>query len=302
MAHAIAIDMGGTKIKGVLIDEKYRITDEVLLLTEAAKGRTKVISNITRAILAIKNKTDKKIKGVGISMPGFVDSSGKVVFAGAALRSLVGTNLKQAIMKNTGLNVYLENDANCFALAEAVHGAGKGHNVVLGIIWGSGVGGGIVMNKKVFSGAFGGAGEFGHIVLEPGIKTGPKCGCGQRACLEMLSSGVNISRMYIKKGGKIKNANPKDIYLSKEKIAKEVIGDAIHYLGLGISILVNTINPDIIVVGGGVSQLPEPVYAKLRKEVKKYAVPILTKDLKIVRFKVSNDAGAIGAAALVFEG
>jgi|GEM_PF-1020266 len=242
---------------------------------------------------------EPRIAGVGISMPGFTDKSGKVIFGGGTLTALVGTNLKNELEKRVKFPVFIENDANCFALAEAVHGAGKRHNVVLGVIWGTGIGGGLVIERRIYSGAFKDGLEFGHMVIDPSINSGAKCGCGQYGCLEMLASGKNISRRYYGFGGKLKNAGAREVYLSREPAAKKAISDAVHYLGIGLADLVDTFNPEIIVMGGSVSRFPNSVYGRLKKEVKKYALPMLTKNLRVVRYKISADEGILGAAEVV---
>ena len=300
MRYAIAIDFGGTNIRGAIIDEKGKIHLSRVVSTEANKGKNKVLSNIVEVISLLKEEFKQGITGIGISMPGFIDDSGTVVFGGGTLKFLKGVKLKRLIEKKADLPVLIDNDANCFALAEAVFGAGKKHRIVLGVIWGTGVGGGIVVDKKIYHGSFGGAGEFGHMVMEPDAK-GPRCGCGQSGCLEMMSSGKNISRRYAESDGRIKDANPRQIFDSKEAIAKNVISSAIHYLGVGLANLVNVLNPDIIVLGGGVSNLPSRAYRMLRAEVKRYALPSHTRRLKIVRHGISDDAGLYGAAALVFS-
>lgn len=297
--YAIAIDIGGTKIEGALVDNNGKIISTKRIATQAEDGKKKILKNIEFLINTIKK--NKNIEGIGMSMPGFIDSSGKVLFGGGTLSCLIGVNLKKEIRKITNLPVFLENDANCFALAEAIYGAGKKHRVVLGVIWGTGIGGGIVINKKVFSGANGAAGEFGHNIVDLYLKNGKKCGCGQYGCLENLASGKSIVDVYYSTGGVIKNANPRKIYFSSEKVAKETMNKAIFYLGIGISNLVNTLNPDIIVFGGGVSKLPNPVYKKIEKEIKKATLSVLTKNLKIARHKISDSAGIVGAAALVFQ-
>lgn len=363
--YSIAIDFGGTKIKGAVIDEKGKIYITCQIPTEAAAGKKRIVGNLVRVIkfleTAFKKQADDsrkagllkididvqaleeklkslaheymlfkvrmklpkmpaelkkfmpsekdkkkisevflpKISGVGISMPGFTDRKGKVIFGGGTLTSLVGANLKKEIEKRTKLPVFIENDANCFALAEAVFGAGKKYRVVLGVIWGTGIGGGLVINKRIYSGAFKDGLEFGHIVLDDNIKDGPVCGCGHRGCLEMLASGKNIARRYCQFGGKIKNAGAKEIYHSKEPAAKKAIADAIHYLGIGIADMVDAFNPEVIVMGGSVSRFPPAVYGRLKQEIKKYAVPVLAKNLHIVRYKISADEGILGAAEVV---
>jgi len=299
--YAIALDVGGTKIEGALIDKHGRIKDKVRAKTQVNRGKKQVLKNIVEVIKHLKKVSKAKIKGVGLCMPGFFDASGKVVFAGGTLKALVGVNIKNEIRKKVRLPVFLENDANCFALAEAVYGAGISNKVVIGVIWGTGIGSGIIIDKKVFSGSSGGAGEFGHILIDPSIKKGKKDTCGLRGCVEMLASGKNMARRYVLLEGKHKKIKMSEIFDSQNANAKKVSKDAIHYLGIGLATMVNILNPDIIILGGGVSNAPNKVYVQLRKEVKKYALPQLTKNLKIVRHKISDSAGTLGAAALVFE-
>jgi glucokinase len=298
---AIAIDLGGTKMQGCLIDENGRIRLSRRIPTGVGGGKKAIIKNIVGMVDFLKKSKENRIAGVGVSLPGIVNDQGVVVFGGGSLSCLEGENLKKQIEKRTGFQVFLENDAKCFALAEATYGAGKGCGVVVGIIWGTGIGGALVVGRKVFRGSIGGAGEIGHIIVNSNLKSGPECGCGQRGCLEMMASGKNIARRYIGYGGKIRNPDVPLVFHSNEKAAKKAISEAINYMGLGLSIVVNMYNPKIIIIGGGVSKLPDSVYSKLRKEVKKYALPTLTRGLEIVRHKISDDAGVIGAAAMVFN-
>ncbi|MFH1211998.1 MAG: ROK family protein [Candidatus Woesearchaeota archaeon] len=300
MKYAIAVDFGGTKIKGCIVDDEARIIKSMKTLTEADNGKKQVLQNISRVVSQLESGFTKPISGIGISMPGFADKTGKVLFAGNLLSGLVGVNLKKELKKVSALPVFIENDANCFALAEAIHGAGKNHGIVIGIIWGSGLGSGIVIDRKIYSGSIGGAGETGHILIRPDIKSS-KFGAGHPGSLEMLVSGKNIERMYREKGGKMENPTAEAIYASKEKITKQIFDSAIDNLGIGLSTIVNIVNPDIIVMGGGVSNLSDDVYKKLRTAVRKYALPTHTKKLKISRYKISDDAGVLGAAGLVFQ-
>ena len=169
MDYAIGIDVGGTKIEGAIVDNNGKIYSSKRIPTQSDKGSNQIIRNIIDVVNSLMNNSNMNIKGIGVSLPGFVDDSGKIVFGGGTLTSMKGVNLKNKLEKKLNLPVFIENDANCFALAEAVYGAGKKSKVVLGIIWGTGIGGGIVINKRVYSGSYGGAGEFGHIVIDPTI-------------------------------------------------------------------------------------------------------------------------------------
>lgn len=289
--YVIGLDIGGTKIEGAVVDSKGKTHLKKRLKTEVHKGKKQVLKNIKSVIEYLLKNSNKRIKRIGVAIPGFADSSGKIVFTGPNIKPLFNINLKKEL-KSYKLPLVIENDANCFALAESLYGAGKKHRVVLGIIWGTGVGLGIVINKKIFSGSIGGAGEFGHTILNPETKYGT---------VELLSSGKNIVRIYKNKKGKIKNPSAKDISDSKEKIAKKVINNAVHYLGLGLANLTNLFNPDIIVIGGGISNLPNKFYLQLKKEVKKHAIPALTKNLIITKYKLLHNSGMLGAASLVLK-
>ncbi|MFH0979161.1 MAG: ROK family protein [Candidatus Woesearchaeota archaeon] len=304
MKYAIGIDMGGTKIEGAIIDANGKFITSRRTATEPQKGKKQVISNLVSVIRDLKDEAKlqgTQVDGVGVSLPGLIDDTGLIIWGGGTLTCLNGLHLSKELEKAAGLKADAMNDAKCFALAEATFGAARKKKISIGVIWGTGIGGGIIINRRVYSGAIGGAGEFGHMVIDPTITKGVVCGCGQRGCLEMLASGKNITRRYFQLGGKIRNAGVKEIYASKEKAAKQAINDAIHYLGIGLSTLVMVLNPEIIVLGGGVSKLPDPVYKRLERETKKYALPMLTRNLKIVRHEISDSAGMLGAAALVFN-
>lgn len=298
---AISIDLGGTKIEGALVNDKGSILEKLRVPTEAYLGRDEVLENIESVISKLFSEKQRDVKGIGLSMPGFINNEGNVSFPGGTLDCLRGFNLKRHLEKKFNLPVIIENDANCFALAESVHGAGKNGKVIVGVIWGTGIGGGIIIDGKVFSGAGGAAGEFGHMVIEPSLSKGRKCSCGQYGCLENLASGSAISEIYQENGGKIRNANVREIYDSKEKVAKKTISSAIHYMAVGIADMVHILNPDVIVFGGGVSNLPKSVYDKIEKEVYKYTMKQINENLKIMKYEISDSAGVIGAAMLVFD-
>jgi glucokinase len=292
MEYAIAIDMGGTNIRGVIIDSKLKIHKSLHAHTEPEKGKKKVIDNLVKMINDLKASTDKKIKGVGVSMPGFINKKGRVDLGGYTLKILDGTNIKNILEKRTKCKILIENDANCFAFAEAIYGAGKGYDYVVGVIWGSGIGGGIIIDQKIYRGALGGAGEFGEMIIEPDSKL---------KTLEDRSCGKGIMKRYKQRGGKIPNAGVYEIFHSKEKVAKEIIADAVRHFGLGLANLIHIINPEVLVIGGGVSKLPLKVYKTIRSEILRHTHPALVNHVKIVRHAISDDAGLLGAAALVFE-
>jgi len=296
MKYAIGIDIGATKIKGVVAENSGRILMKREILTKANRKKDEILNDIISIADFLKREFQKKhlnIKGVGIGVPGII-KSGKLIFGGGTLDQLVGLDLVKRVRKETGLKTFAENDSKCFSLAESYFGAGKYYNRVAGIIWGTGIGSGFVDKKAKIAKSV----EIGHIIVEPNAKSEPKCSCGQRGCAENFASGKNIIRRYYAKGGKIKNAGVYEIFRSKEKIAKEVLEDAYKYFGIAIATLIRATYPEIIIIGGGVSNLPQPAHKKLRNYIYKYAPTV--KKSKIVKSKLGEFAGALGAASLVF--
>jgi glucokinase len=309
MKYAIGVDVGATKIRGVLARSDGKILISREIETRARRKRMAILADIFYLINWLKRKADSrrlKLEGVGIGVPGTL-KKGKIIFGGGTIKQFIGVNFKKLIQKKIGLKTAAENDSACFALAESVFGAGKNYRRVAGVIWGSGIGSGIIDKKKKIRKAV----EMGHFLVEPNAEE-PKDACGERGCVENLASGKNIIRRYYAKGGKIsakggsasggKNAGVKEIYRSKEKIAKEVLEDAYKYLGMGISILIRKVKPEIVVIGGGVSNLPPPAHKRLKNYIHKYAPKSLTKNLKIAKSRIGAFSGSLGAAMLVSRG
>ncbi len=299
MRYAIGIDIGATKIRGVVARGDGRILISREIKTRAKRKRAAILADIFNIIGWLKkaaNSRRLRLEGVGIGVPGLI-RKGKLIFGGGTLTQFKGLNLKERVKKECGLKVFLENDSVCFALAESYLGSGKKYNRVAGVIWGTGIGAGIVEknNRQRLSV------EMGHFLVEPNIKNEPKCGCGARGCVENLASGKNIVRRYYAKGGKIKNAGVKEIYHSTEKAAKEVLEDAYKYLGMAIAALIRATGPKIVVIGGGVSNLLSAAHDKVKRCIH-YYLPDSVKNLKIVKSKLGNFAGALGAAMLVSRG
>jgi len=282
MNYAIGIDLGGTKISGVLVDEKGKILKKYNRATEAEKKRKDIINNILEVI---NNLKVKGVKGVGIGIPGFADQKGRITFM-PNIKRLENINLKGELEKITGLAVKLDNDANCFALAEQRLGAAKGCRNVVGVIIGTGVGSGIIINGEIYGGAIGGAGEIGHTKLIIGDEI---------RSIENLISGTELLRRYNSLSSKdlqsLKEVDRKDPYF------RSIYNDFVLHTGIFFTNIINTFNPECIVVGGGVSNLD--FYKEARKVVDKHAVPALAKCCRIVKNRLGDDSGVIGAALLV---
>ncbi len=273
----IALDIGGSKIKAAILTNGLKIKKSVRVSTPKTKA-----AFLKRVEVIVSSLMSKQVRRIGISLPGLVSESGRITFGGTALSFLVGMNIKK-FFSRFSVPVVIENDAQCFTLAESFFGAAKGYTRALGIIWGTGIGSGYVNGDP----SIGSIMEIGHIPL---LDVN-----GNLSTLEKLASGLSIERAYKKATGKHKLVH--EIYLSKD--GKKFIHQAIDALGRGLAIAIDMLKPDVIVLGGGVSNLP--VVKDVEKIVKRRALPTHTKHLKIKRFAISDDAGLYGAALLALR-
>lgn len=283
MAFTIGIDIGGTKISAGLVSNG-RVIKRINVPTEAKKGKTKVINNILFAINEIFNKT-KKIKGMGIGVPGQFDRKGSIIQL-PNIPKLKNVNLKKTIQNKFRIKkVELSNDANCFALAEAMAGKGKNFKNIVGVILGTGAGTGIIINKKIYPGRDFLAGEFGMITFK-----------GKK--LEEFCAGRFIEAEARKL--KLGKTDPKLLQemAKKNKKAKKIYEKAGENIGYLLSIIANAVNPDIIILGGGVSNAFSLFKGSMLKSFKKNLVYKQLRTTKIVKSELKNP-GILGAALLV---
>ena len=288
---SIGIDIGGTKIRGALV-EGTRILKEKTLPTGTTRKQT--LQSLDEVISEL---LQNGVKGIGIGYPGVV-AQGKIIFHGC-LPSFKGFDLAKKVKKDYDLPVYIENDANCFALAEARYGAGKDVKNMIGLIIGTGVGCGIVLNGKLWSGEYGAAGEIGHSVVDPSSTL--ECFCeGGKGHLAGLVGGPGIVARYLVHGGKMQTPDPAKIFVSKEAAAIQTMEDTYRYIGLGVSHLVNTLDVSCIVLGGGISHLPHAFYLEAQQAINHYSCQVQGRKIKLVKHQLPEmNAGVIGAAALV---
>ena len=293
----IGIDIGGTKIRGVLL-KNNKAVKKYEVKTRNKNSQKVVLVQIFKCIdKLIEGENKKRIKGIGLGVPSPIDFEKQRILTPPNLKALKNCQLAKVVKDKFRIKAVIDNDANCFTLAEALLGAGKGFKIVAGITIGTGVGGGIVIDKQIYHGEFGNAGEFGHINI---VKNGWRCSCGRKGCVEAYVSGKGIIK--IAKGLGIKNSNPKEIEdLARlgNKKAKIVYKTAGEYLGLGLVSIVNTIDPGIIVIGGGISHAGNLIINPAKEIVKRAGLNPLTKKIRIVKSKLGREAGAIGAALLI---
>jgi fructokinase len=294
------IDMGGTKIEGIILksadDPQVLFRDR--LPTEADQGYEHIVEQVTRLVDMMKKASGLKPKLLGIGTPGINDpKTGTMKNCNTV--AMNGKPMKKDLEKALGLKVEMANDADCFALAETLHGVVKEDfpkaRVVFGVILGTGVGGGIVIDGKAIIGLQGIAGEWGHNFLD---ESGGPCYCGKSGCVEKLIAGPALEQYYFKETG---NKKPlKDIVAVAESksdpTAQRLMLRLTEFYGKALSVVINILDPDVIVIGGGVGNI-DLLYDRGRDAVKKYVFNN-TLDTPIVRPSLGDSAGVFGAAFL----
>ena len=294
MKYAIGLDIGGSKISGILMNEKGLVIEKYTIPTEADKSQRIVLQNIVSVIKFLKSK--KKVSCIGIGIPGIIGKDKKIRLLGN-IPCLNNTNLSVLLSKKISLPVVYENDANCFAYSEYVFGIGKSCSSLVGIIWGTGVGSGIVIDGKIITGSIGGAGEIGHVIIDPSSKVAC-ANCGVYGDLESFSSAANMIKHYRRFGGK-KDIDMVSLMKMKDPAAKKTVLQAIDMIGRALAFYVGIINPEIIVLGGGLSNAK--VYPLLRKALLRYVPKGMDKSYSLKKHSIMHDAGALGAAALALK-
>jgi len=286
MKNIIGIDLGGTNIETALISSNGNIIKKYETSTEAKKGTKAVINNIISSIKHIKKG---KIIGIGIGSPGPLNYKTGVITNPVNL-PFRNTPLKNIIEKKLKLKTFLDNDANCFTLAESTFGQGKKYESVVGITLGTGLGGGIVINKKIYHGRTNAA-ELGHTTIK---YDGPKSRCGNNGCIETHVASRGITRIYDKKSDPY--SIQKLAFKGNKKAIKtyEKMG---YYLGIGLTNIIYAFDPDIIVIGGKISNAWKFFNKSMNKAIKER---YFAKPCKIVKSRL-KEAGILGAAALVLE-
>jgi glucokinase len=230
------------------------------------------------------------LKAIGIGAPGPILYEQGIVMGAPNLPGWKRVKLKQILQREFKVPVFVDNDANCAALAELKFGAGRGLKNIIFLTISTGVGGGIIIDGQLYRGTMGAAGEFGHMIVD---SKGYRCGCGNVGCLEAQASGRAIKRRTgmdaISVELAARQGDPKAI---------KAIQITAHYLAIGIANLVNIFNPEMVIVGGGLSNMRELLLAPIRQEFKKYAMTLPARSVKIVKAKLGTKAGVYGAAAL----
>jgi len=306
----LAVDIGGTHLRAATIDCHGRFVSQLKQRTPQTKSPQDITNAITAALTQFQNEGGARngIRALSVVVPGTLDVKTGTIITAPNLSSLAGFNLSRALTETLRLPVMLENDANGAAIGEMWRGAARGCRHIVCVTLGTGVGGGIVLNGKVWHGANNSAGEIGHMCVEP--FGGVACACGSRGCLEVYASATAIVRMSREARPRYPNSlssvtedfTAEDVYRAGkqgDQLAIEVFRRMGSYLGVGLANLINILNPEAIVIGGGVASAWDLFAKEMQSQVNKHAFP-LPAQVKIVPAECGDDAGLLGAARLGF--
>jgi len=299
----IGIDLGGTNLKIALLDLKYRIKDKTVLSTKKFIKKESLICAILDSVNnIIENNKLKRINilGIGLGLPGPIDTTRGIVHFFPNIAGWKKVNLKSILKKKLRLPVFLDNDAKLMCLAEYKLGAAKGARQAVCLTLGTGVGAGIIINEKLYRGSSNAAGEIGHIPLN---ERGPRCNCGREACLEAYIGNNRILKEAKRLFGR--NLSLEELSSLAKKHNKKAITiwlSVARRLGIVLSGVVNLLNPDCIVIGGGMAGAGRVLLDNIRKVILERAMSVQARHVRVFTSKLGSDAGLIGAAILVREG
>jgi glucokinase len=310
MKGTIGLDIGGTKILGALFDEKGAVVDRVKKKTKADEGIETVRKQILKVIDQLVEDKDLELQGIGAGAPGIVLKGQTVYFSpNIPFRD---ENLASLIGDHYDVPFLLGNDVNVAMYGEWKRGKFKDKRNVIGLFMGTGVGGAIIVDGELYTGA-GGAGELGHMVVQP---EGTLCGCGAKGCLEAYASKAGMLRairaelrrgresmlkdLVDPDGAMIKSSQLEEAFREKDALAREVIERAIYYTGVATGSLVNIFHPDLLILGGGIMEsLGEELLGPIVAEARRHTMPGLLDDVAVDLSHLSDDAGIIGAYELI---
>ena len=308
------VDLGGTTIKFAILTENGEIQQKWSIRTNTLDEGSHIVPDIIESInhhLDLYKMNKDQFIGIGMGTPGTIDRDKGTVVGAYNLNWKTTQNVKEAIEEGTGMKFALDNDANVAGLGERWKGAGNEGDDVAFITLGTGVGGGIIANGKLIHGLVGAGGEVGHMVVQP---DGYLCTCGNRGCLEQYASATGVvhiaqdkaeeyegnSRLkaMLGNGNEITSKIVFDLAKENDYLANKVVDEVCHYLGLACANLSNVLNPEFVVIGGGVSAAGDFLLKRVKANFEKYAFPTVRTSTQLKLAELGNDAGVIGAASL----
>lgn len=302
MKYIIAVDLGGTNLRIGLFNHKIKIKDKRILDTRRFIQKKNLIRAIIDSIREIikKNRLSKEdILGAGLGFPGPIDYKKGIVHFLPNIPGWKGVHLRRILKKRLGIHIFIDNDANLMSLAEHRLGAAASYENAICLTLGTGVGGGVIINGRLFRGNAYSAGEIGHIPIN---EDGPLCNCGGKACLETYIG----NRQILKRAKKLFKRKIDLEQLSRlakknDRRATIIWNEVGQRLAVALTGVVNLFNPDCIVVGGGISNAGRTLFASIKKTIRERAMPVQADYVKVLKAKLGPDAGIIGAAIMVKE-
>jgi glucokinase len=313
--YVVGVDLGGTKILAGVFTHSLESLSTAKVSTKSQRGVDAVVERIARCVQDAVDEADltlKQVAGIGIGAPGAVDfDAGTVIFA-PNMEGWKEVPLKKALEKELGVRVFVENDGNICALGVHVAELKSKPRHMIGIFVGTGIGGGLILNGELFSGFGHTAGEIGHMVLEV---NGPKCGCGNKGCFEAVASRTAIFQQIkagIKDGQKtvltdllgndlddLRSGDLRKAIRRGDKFVDRIVDGAAQYIGVATANLVNILNPEVVVLGGGVIEaLAEEMMGVIVETAQDYAMPGSMRGVEIIASKLGDNAGITGGAVL----
>ncbi|HGI3854331.1 TPA: ROK family glucokinase [Streptococcus agalactiae] len=311
----LGIDLGGTTIKFGILTLEGEVQEKWAIETNTLENGRHIVSDIVESLkhrLSLYGLTKDDFLGIGMGSPGAVDRTSKTVTGAFNLNWADTQEVGSVIEKEVGIPFFIDNDANVAALGERWVGAGANNPDVVFVTLGTGVGGGVIADGNLIHGVAGAGGEIGHMIVDP--ENGFTCTCGNKGCLETVASATGVVRVVRQLAEQYEGSSAikaaidngdtvtsKDIFIAAEdgdKFANSVVERVSRYLGLAAANISNILNPDSVVIGGGVSAAGEFLRSRVEKYFVTFAFPQVKKSTKIKIAELGNDAGIIGAASL----
>jgi glucokinase len=308
----IGVDLGGTKLLAGVVDSDLNVHHRVFRHAREGKGTEQLLDALVGAVEEAREAAGGEVRAVGFGIPSLVDARSGVASTTVHL-PLRNVPFRDVMAERLGIPVAVDNDANAAMVAEHRRGAAAGARTAALLTLGTGIGGGIVVDGQLVHGAAGGAGEWGHMVIDV---NGPLCTCGNRGCLEMLVSGTALGReamrvaqelpdsgfgRALEAGRELSGMLATELAHDGDPVARDVVASVGRYLGVGISNIVNVLNPEIVVVGGGVIAAGDLLLEPARKVVAERALAPSRDQVRIVSARFGDASGMIGAAILAMD-
>ena len=304
--YVVGVDLGGTKIYTALVDLEGNIVKEKVVETLAAEGQEAVSERILDTIAYVIDGVDKDlIKAIGVGSPGPLDAKNGIIFEPSNL-PFKNYEIVKTIEDRYSLPTYLDNDANVATLAEFMFGAGKGTENMVYVTVSTGIGGGAIINGKLYRGNTANALEVGHMTVS---KEGPRCGCGNVGCAESFASGTAIGKRakeavaskVVTSLKNYENVTAKEVFIEASKgdaESKRILDNSLYYLGITVGNIMSHLDPEKVVMGGGVINGGDIVLETVKKVVAERCLSVFVENCSIEKAKLGGQAGVLGAAAL----